>query len=721
MKLRSLIFAASLALMVSCSTTRVLQDGQYMLKQNKVVVDSKDYNAAELGSYMRQKPNSSFFGFNPFISIYNWGTKDNAMGRFWRKIGEAPVVYEASMVDETISNIEKHLVHTGYYGSTVESQIRVKNRKVYVTYYVALGKRFSIESIDYDLPSDDTFRSLFLSDVANSSVHEGDYLSESMLDKEADRSAKFFRDNGYYGFNKSMYSFEADTLASDGKARLKMKINSVKPVRYTIADISISHPKQLKLRKDALENLNLLRPGDMYNEKAVNTTYSRFASVQMLSGVNINTEPAGEDKVNCQIRLSNSKIQGFKTNLEASVNSTGLLGISPQLNYYHKNIFHGGEILNISLKGNFQFMTSDPSAYVTELTVAGNIKFPQALGFPNRLYKGPNIPRTEVGISYAYQDRPEFRRNMISATLAYSGRIGNNISYQLLPFRTSIVRMFDVREDFFNNMLMKNPFLMSVYSDYFDMGISGNLYYSTNFATIPKTPYHYVRLSMDLSGNFLSLFNRAMPLNQFGQRTIWDTPYSQYVRMELNTGKVFRFGYMDKQSVALHACIGAGYAYGNSLSMPIEKYFYAGGSKSMRGWQARMLGPGNTSSEVANMYLTIPSQIGDVKLEVNAEYRFPMFWKFEGAAFLDVGNIWYMSDEDGLSPESVLMLKNLPQSIAANWGLGLRLNFDLLLVRLDVGVKLHDPMQAEGARWIGPSQWIKGNNVALHFGVGYPF
>ncbi len=723
--------------LAGCSTTRALRDGEFMLRKASVKVDDRSYNASSLNAYITQKPISTLLGFNPLLSIYNLGgTRETQAAQFFRRIGTPPVVYDPAQVDASIDNIKNYLQYTGYYGSQVDSRVEVHGRKVNVTYFVTLGKRYTISSIDYEVPEYGTFAQEFAADRVNSTIAPGQFLSESALEAESERSAQYFRTKGYYGFNKNYYAFEADTLSGDGKAALRMMIrdyalgDSPEAARehrkYHIGEVNISHPERLKIRPSVLENLNTVLPGQLYDERNVNTTYSRLSGLGMLSSVNIAMTPVSEDRVNCDISLQNAGLQGFKTNLEASVNSTGLFGISPQFNYYHKNLFHGGELLNLGLRGNFQFKPND-NAYSTEVTVTSSLLFPLFLGIPTRLFKGPNIPRTVLNTSFSYQDRPEYRRTMISTSLAYSGRVGNNFFYQFSPIQANIARLFNVDNDFKWNLLVKNPFLYNAYADHFDLGVGGMLYYTTNSSTVPLTPYHYYRLSFDVSGNFLSLFNRWMPLDDYGKHTIWQTEYSQYVRAELQIGRTFRFGREDKHAVALHFLAGAGYAYGNSFSMPFEKQFYCGGAASMRGWQARTLGPGN--SEPLTDFFSIPSQMGEMKLEANAEYRFPLVWKLEGALFVDAGNIWdyplnvQNPDDFDWDPEmdtSTFRLRTLPQSIALNWGLGIRVNLDFILVRVDTGIRLHDPARVAGERWLGPSEWFKGN-YAIHFGVGYPF
>ena len=275
--------------------------------------------------------------------------------------------------------------------------------------------------------------------------------------------------------------------------------------------------------------------------------------------------------------------------------------------------------------------------------------------------------------------------------------------------------------DEFEERIENNYILAGAYMDNFDLGTSAMLYYTTDNSVVPTKPYHYARFIFDLSGNILSLFNPILPVNDEGQRTIWNIPYSQYVRAELQLGKTFRWGKEDKHSLALHFLGGAGLGYGNSYgyTMPLEKLFYVGGAYSMRGWQARTLGPG-TDTSLAGLF-AIPSQVGEMRLEANVEYRFPIVWKLEGALFADAGNIWYlpMEGEEG-TPGIFGFNTETLESIGLDWGVGIRLNLGLILVRVDSGFRVHDPGKEYGQRWLGPDQWFKGN-YAVQFGVGYPF
>ena len=725
--LRIFLFASIILAALSCSTTRVLEDGQYRLAKNKINIEnSKTFNPAVLEPYLKQKPNSYFiFGWNPFLNLYNWSNgKGGGWDRFVKKLGVAPVVYDPDMVDSSIENLKNHLSYLGYYNSDVTSSIAVTKKRVKVTYNVTLGKQYPISEITYTLPDNKEFAESFLKDTTNLSIKPGDYLSESSLQAETERSSQVLRNQGYYSFNKNYYFFEADTLTIPGSALLNLTVNEytrnetpkdAQPIRkFYINDVKISYPNTLKFRDNILRELTTITPGDVYSADEINRTYSRLTALKVFSSVNIGMTPVDTNLVDCSISMAQSKLQGFKFNLESSVNSTGLFGVSPQVSYYHKNIFRGGEWLNLSFMGNFQFKFND-DVRSNEFGVSAGLSFPKFFPLPYRFFKGA-IPRTDVNLTYNYQSRPEYTRNIISVTYGYNGNFKRRFFYQAYPLQMNVVRLFDLDEKFYKS-LVNDPFLLNAYQDHFDFGSGATLYYTTNPDNTPKTPHFYSRLQFDIAGNTLSAFKQLMEKNSNGQGMIWNTPFSQFVRGEITLSKTWFVGKKSKQSIATRLQAGAGYAYGNSTSLPFEKHFYAGGSNSLRGWQARTVGPGTAPRDTS---FVIPNQTGDMKLEANIEYRFDLFWKLAGALFIDAGNVWTLkADDTEEGQQSLFSWKDFGSSIAANWGAGIRLDFGFLLLRVDMGLKVHDPARQQ--RWVNPGEWFKGDNYALHFGVGYPF
>ena len=721
--LRHICMSAVAALLLSCSTTRVLQDGEYRLASNKIeIMNDDEFNPNSLEPYIKQKHK----GWSPFLNVYNWSNgKGKGWDKFVQRIGVAPVVYDPQQVDNSISNIDNHLEYLGYYGSHTDSEIKVKKKRVYVTYNVNLGKRFPIRDLEISLPEKGEFAQAFLEDTCNMTVKPGAFLSEAALEAETERSASVLKDQGFYSFSKNNFFFEADTLAYPGSAILKLRINEytrnenardAEPIRrFMINDVKISYPKNMKIREQVLTDLNLISPGETYSESRINNTYSRFSALRMFSSVNVGMTQVDTNLVNCEISLSQSRNQGFKVNLEASSNSSGLLGVSPQFSYYHKNIFRGGEWLNLSFMGNFQFKFND-DVHSNEFGVSGSLSLPKFLFLPYRYFKGA-IPRTDFNASYNYQNRPEYTRNIISTSYGYNGNVDNRFYYQIYPVQLNIVKLFNLDEDFYKT-LANDPFLRNAYQNHFDLGSGATLYYTSNASSNPQETYFYTRLQLDIAGNLLRAFNPLMKKDANGSGMIWNTPYSQFVRGEITLGRTWIFGRNSGQSIATRLVAGAGYAYGNSSGLPFEKHFYGGGANSLRGWQARTVGPGLSQRDTS---FVIPNQTGDMKLEANIEYRFNMFWKVAGAVFADAGNVWTLNNETSQTDRgSMFRWNTFGESIAANWGVGLRLNFGFLLLRVDMGMKLHDPARLNG-KWVPPSQWLRRENYALHFGVGYPF
>lgn len=717
---RIALLVISLLAVISCSTTKLLPAGTYRLASNKVEVVGKErIPSNEITQYIRQQPNTSFlFGWNPFLNIYNWSDgSGKGINGFWERVGVAPVVFDPTLVESSRSNIAGNLQALGWYGSTVDARVEYKNRLAKVKYIVTPGKRYHIDRIVYEVP-DGEFGQEFRADSAHITVHPGDFLSERALEAETVRSSAALRDRGYYDLSKNHYSFEADTLTDlttlyyrvRGYTRNDSPDNAITFRKYHIGDVTVSHPAIVPFKETLLYKFNTIHSGDLYSESLINAAYTRYSALRLFNNVSIGLTPVDTATVDCDIRLSGTDLVGVKLNVEASTNSSGLVGFSPQLTFYHKNIFHGGEWLNLGFTGNWQWLMSSGAAS-SEFGVTAGLSFPRLLGFPIAGIRGANIPRTDITASFNYRNRPEYRRNLATFNYGFSGQSGRKFFYQFNPLQLNLVKLYTLSDDFLA-VLARYPYLWDTFDDHLDLGVGGMLYYTTNSDVVPKTPYHYGRFSLDVSGNLLSLFNGLMPVkeDEFGTyRTILGLPYKQYVRAELNLGKVFRFGWNDNQALAMHFVAGAGWAYGNSSALPFEKQFFCGGASSMRGWQARTLGPG---SEAAADFFVIPSQTGNLKLEGDIEYRFPSFWKLEFAVFAEAGNVWVMGGEE----DQRFSFK----SIALDWGLGARVNLDVILLRLDFGFRLHDPSRTD-SYWVRPLAWFKEGAAAIHFGVGYPF
>ena len=678
------------------------------------------------------------------------------------KLGQAPVVFDPSLMEDSRENITTHLKYIGYYNSHVDTRAEIRKQQTVVDYRVTLGKMYPIKDIEYRVDDPGLAEEIY-KDTVNSLIRRGMPLSEELLERETERSAAHIRNMGYYEFTKNYYFFDADTVSAPDSALLKVYVRnytrnespenarrhrrfyfgdvSIRPVSDNIKyrtsvskkipqildtvryeNLTILYDTKRKVRPSILYKMNRIEPGNTYSEWIVNNTYQRFANLRIYNNVSVELNKTDTNIVDCMIRLIPSKAHGYKINLEASTNSTGLIGISPTLSYYNRNIFKGGEWLSLSVSGNFQFSVSN-STRATEFGASAGLSFPTFVLLPDRMFKNI-IPRTDLDLTYNYQRRPEYTRNMIGASFGWSWSSQSNKYYfKVVPVQFNIVNLPVYSEAFMESLT--NPFVREAYKNHFEFGLGFDLQYpSIN----PAGSFFKADFQFDLAGNLLSAFNKFMPVDSSGFRTIWSSPYSQFVRAELSLAYTWKFGKNNKQALAVRALGGAGLAYGNSTKMPFERLFWAGGSNSLRGWTARSVGPG--SSEMDNTF-SIPNQTGDMRLEANIEYRFPLFSIFRGAVFVDWGNVWNIdrtgrnhqslegsTEDETAETLSYFSIRNMLRTSALSWGAGIRLDLNFVVVRFDLGIKLYDPSVQQ---WQNARNWFRRGGYAFQFGIGYPF
>ena len=770
-----MVFLPMLVMVSSCSTTKVLTEDQTRLKSNVVTVVNRkehpEYQNLQIEKYIYQKENTYFIktkrgGWNPFLYVYNWTNgKGKGWDKFVTKLGQAPVVFNPSLMTKSSNNITNYLENMGYYNSHVRTLAEIRRQQTVVDYFITLGKQYPIKEITYHVDDPELAKEIF-KDTVNSLVKPGMPLSESLLDQETERSVAHLRDCGYYEMTDGYFFFAADTVSVPDSALLKIFVRDytrnespenarrhrkfyfgdvfIYPVsdnlRYRVAstnkipqildtlqyeNLTILYDEKRKVRPSILYKMNRIEPGQPYSGFIVNNTYQRFSNLRIYNSVSIELTKADTNIVDCNIRLIPSKAHGYKVNLEASTNSTGLIGISPSLSYYNRNIFKGGEWLSVSVSGNFQFSATN-STRATEFGASAGLSFPTFVLLPDRMFKNI-IPRTDLDITYNFQRRPEYTRNMIGANFGWSWSSQSNKYYfKVVPIQFNIVNLPRYSDSFLESLT--NPFVREAYKNHFEFGLGFDLQYSSDPSINPANSFFKADFQFDLAGNLLSAFNKFMPTDSSGFHTIWNSPYSQFVRAELSLSYTWKFGKKNKQALAVRALGGAGYAYGNSTKMPFERLFWTGGANSLRGWTARSVGPGSSQMDQT---FSIPNQTGDMRLEANIEYRFPLFSIFYGAVFVDWGNIWNI-DRTGRQHESMsgstedqtdeqssyFSFRNMLRTSALDWGAGIRLDLNFVVVRFDMGIKLYDPSTQQ---WQKAGDWFRRGGYAFQFGIGYPF
>ena len=709
--------------------------------------------------------------------------KDNWWNNLKRKIGEEPVLFSMRDTERSQSNLKIYLESRGYYDSDVSYAVDTTYRKkrAKVTYSLRQGKPYYIDNVSYDF-RDRFLEPILLPDTVNTLLHKGDIFDISVLDKERERIALYLKDRGYYSFTVNNVEYVADTLGGDHKVGIKVIIKQNllgynargkamydNNIVYRLRNINIVpnynpvaakssegyfdafdtidyrglniafRGKQPKVRERVLRGAIPLYPNYIYNYSQVNRTYSNLMSMGYFKSARISfreladstaqrgdiTHIGGaqslsslvnytrEGYLDCDIFCTPALRQSVKAELEASTTSS-FYGLKAVLGYQNRNIFRGAEMFELTGTAGYEYMKAPKSKkrHAMEFGLAASLSFPRFLIANYAMKQSIVAPKTKFEISYNYQDRPYYRRGLSSVSWAYSWRNRTSSSFVIRPVTINWVDVSYIDQDYFNSL--QNQYLKHSFESQLILALSGSYVYNKHYKSAPNNRTT-VRVNGEIAGNLLDglehLFSHP---NDKGYYELLGIRYSQYVRGDVSASHKVMFGKVTALAARLYA--GVGYAYGNSDAIPFDRMFYAGGSNSMRGWAPRTLGPGSSAAPTNVIY---PTQLGDMKLEANIEFRFPIWGIFQGATFFDAGNIWYIGRKGVDYPEgSVFRFGEFYKQLAFNTGIGLRLDIKFAILRLDWGIRLHDPNQPAGQRWIHNFKW---KNTSLNFGVGYPF
>ena len=510
------------------------------------------------------------------------------------------------------------------------------------------------------------------------------------------------------------------------------------------------------VRPDVLMRAIDLYPNDLYDADNVNRAYDNLMKLNYFRTANIlftelpdsvgggdvtyigDESAAGnatqEGFLDCTIRCMPRLRQTFSPNLEMTATAT-YYGILATFNYQNRNLFKGAEAIDVSLTTGYEFMQVPGRKNSIELGGTAGISFPRFITpfFRVDRYNRMNNARTRAALSVNYQNRPFYTRTITSANWGYSWSNARFSSYTLRPIDISVVNVsrLDTSSSYYQNL--RNIYLIKSFDSQLIAGISGSYTYNNRVAGIERNSFR-LRINAETNGNLLGLLSPMVSPkvrdadSDESYHRVFGIRYAQYVRGDLELSRRFVTG--RKTALAARFYVGAGHSYGNSAGQPIpfERQFYAGGPNSMRGWPVRTLGPGGTlageyfpseEGETGSTGITYPAQVGNFKLETNLEFRFPVYKFLNGALFADLGNIWVIGSRKlNPDPDAYFRLDRFYDQLALNTGLGARLDFGYFLVRVDWGVRLHDPNAPAGQQWI---QRLAMKKTAFNFSVGYPF
>ncbi len=712
MKRYSYIPFSILLLTTACSTGKYVQEGEYILDKVAVVSDQSDYNASPLSQYVRQKEKPKLFSLfrNPF--------------------SRKPVIYDTLQARLSCQDLMTAMQNEGYMNAGVSLYTETKGKKLKATYLLHPGQPFLIGKVNYDIQDEGILQLLHLDQPANQQIKPGMRFTVETLDNERKRIASLLSDNGYFRFNKDFIHFAADTIMGRKDIALTLQLRKYKPnnnspevdhTRYLIRDVLFqsNDSDRIHLRKQVLLNATAIKEGRPYDASVLQRTYNNFARLQAVKYTNIKfAEVPDTNLLDCHIQISTNKPSTISFQPEGT-NTAGDLGAAASITYTNRNLFHGSEQLSIEFRGAYEAITGlegYQDQNYTEFSVETKLVFPRFLApFLSKSFRRRQTASSEWAVSWDFQNRPEFHRRVFSSAWRYRwSEPKHHLNYRFDLLDLNYVYMpwisSTFKRDYLDNAENRNAILRYNYEDIFIM--------KTGFTVSYTDGVDAVRANFESAGNLLNGVSKGFGFktNSQGQHTLFNIAYAQYVKFDFDYTHLFQFD--KRNALALHAGLGVAYPYGNSTVLPFEKRYFSGGANSVRGWSVRELGPGKFKGTDGR--IDFINQTGDVKLDLNAEYRSSLFWKLQGALFIDAGNIWTLRNY-AEQPGGQFKFTEFYKQIAASYGMGLRLNFDYFILRFDVGMKAINPAyESEKEHWsiIHPKL---SRDFDFHFAVGLPF
>jgi outer membrane protein assembly factor BamA len=749
----------------ACKTTKYVPDGEYLLTANKVEIKphkKSKIKQSDIEGYIRQNPNTKIFYSIP-LRLWIYNISQSGKKRKWKEKllnvwAEPPIIYDNMLTSKTLKQIRSFLTNSGYFNAEIDTDIvHIAPKKVKVIYKINLNKPYKITSVNYKI-LDNELRKIILADTNKTHLKPGAIYNTELLEKERNRIVYLLKKNGYYGFNKNYVEYLADTdnyqvrlttIIKNREISKRFPLGRLPHIKYKIGKVTFyTNYDNFKKTKIAdtltINNIrfiisppefispkiiykgNYIKPDEYYNIENVKATYNYLWRLNTYKLINIYFIPDSNQKdvIDCYIELSPFKKYTTSIELEGT-NTSGNFGAQGNIQISDRSLFGNAEILTTNLKGSFQRQTI--------FTVHSEDKVIQYLPF-NTIETGGNVklaipqfwlpinsdnfvkkysPKTIIKTTINYQKRPDYENELLNGSYGYSWKFNENLYSTFNLLELNSVKVFNITPEFKEKI--KGTFLEYSFVNH----IIAATNYSLSFLT-PLTRKNAFSLygKLESSGNLLTFINKKRPKlsmqNDEGQYLLFNLPYSQYIKLDLDLR--YYHNLKHKQQLAYRFFGGIAYPYGNMKILPFEKRYYAGGANGIRAWEIRTLGPGNYRDTTLNY----PNQSGDMKLLFSWEYRFHLFWILNAALFADAGNIWEVTPED--PRRSVhFYIDNFYNQIAIGSGIGFRFDLTVFIFRLDFAMKVRDPAEPEGERWLPIRQKPSLNNFNFNIGIGYPF
>ena len=744
-----------------CSLTKNLSEEDYLYMGTELSINDKENaNSVEEFNYsineITVKPTQPGIG-NIYIGLHNIFDQTEEKGfKNWvkNKLGKSPVLFDPIMINQTEDKLVYYLNGKGFFTNKVSCDSIKKDIEVNIECAVELGERYKIDSIIF--PIDSTYAALKLDQkLQRAIIKEGIYYDRDRLDFERFRLSNIAGNIGFADFVTDNVYFYVDTL-SQGEHVVDVYLKILSPTdstahnRYTLDSINIfpNHSldnlsetklKKSEIKKDIhiyesehyldhqlIDRLILEKTGGYYNRSLEKRTLNRILDLGLFKFINIENIPTKNGKKDHfvqNIYLTPTKMQSVSGEVELNNRSGNFFGTGASAKYQHLNLFKQAAQLNLSLGGQVETQFGNGFSLInsSDINASMELAFPRFIVPFIKIKEGVNyIPRTVIKTNFTYQRRTQFYTLQgITGRFGYKWREKKTTFHELYPLVLNQVNVTN-KSDEFQKLLDDDPRLLSSFQNVLIGGLQYYYIYSDQANRADKS-YNFFRAELETSGNLLSIFNKgsaAQPSQIAGFN------YAQFTKITLDYRKYFK---LKNSDIATRLLVGTGLAYGNSSELPYTKQYLIGGSNSLRAFSLRGLGPGSfftDQTDLNSFSSQFIDQTGDMKLEMNAEYRFPIFSYLKGALFVDAGNVWLINNED--RPNGNFKFNNFYKEIAVGTGLGLRIDFDFFLIRFDLAFPLRAPTPSNNFKWlvseINPlsSTWRK-QNLKLNLGIGYPF
>lgn len=746
-------------LLTSCTGLKYVPKGETLYTGAKLSVISgnkvKDQKKAmsEAKAIIVPKPNFKFLGSRPFLWIYGITNNNKDKGvKHWirEKVGEPPVLM--SLIDPIlVSNaIDAKLYNMGFFTSYCTSEMveSKDNKATSLLYKLVLFEPYLYREIYFPGESDTLNKHVSMTQL-NSLLKKGDRYDLEVLMKERIRIDEQLKEEGFYYFNRDQLVFKLDTSLRNNQIRLHIGIKEDIPAKsrlvYRIADVHV-YP-DYKVGKDSVgpkaeyidsvfyyNETGYIRPesvlravflknNHIYNRKEHNLTLNHLNGIGVFKFVNVritDKDSSSGNWISTKIMLIPLPQKSLSVELQGVSKSNNFIGPSLSFSQRNRNAFKGAELLIYNLRTSVetQFNGIYKGQYTYEINPRIELYVPRfMLPFNLKLHNN-YVPRTKYILEYSYLSRVGyFDMNAFKFTYGYKWKQHVAIDHDLSLVSINYYNIYNTSL-LFDNLISGNILLKRRFEEQFIAGIAYSFFYNEQLLKL-KANQFYFNTNLELAGNSLSLYKKIVSgstVDADNPSSVFGIKFAQFVRLDIDIRDYIHLS--EKTMLVTRVIGGWGLPYGNSNSMPFIKQFFSGGAYSVRGFRAYSIGPGSYAPPDTLKNILILQQGGEIKLEGNIEYRFPIFSVFKGALFADFGNVWINNKQPEL-PGAEFNSSRFVNEFAVGLGTGIRMDLNFFVLRLDMGIPARKPGLPEGQRWVLAQ--TNFSKIIFNIAFGYPF